>query len=42
MSLNISARKAKSKDFTFLECPIAPQIDFADELGLFTIVSKTV
>lgn len=38
MSLNISARKANSKDFKFLECPIAPQIDSEDELGLLIIV----
>lgn len=36
------AIKTNSKDFTFFECPIAPQIDSADDFGLILIESKTV
>ncbi|KAE9521281.1 hypothetical protein AGLY_018300 [Aphis glycines] len=42
ISLKMCAIKANSKDFKFFECPIAPQIDSADDFGSMLIVSKTV
>jgi len=34
--LKMSAIKANSKYFTFFECPIAPQIDSAEDFGINT------
>lgn len=42
ISLKMCVIKANSKDFKFFECPIAPQIDSADDFGSMLIVSKPV